>query len=160
MSDIFKDGMDLLSQLKGVYIKLGGKKSDIPPEKLNDLEYIIDKIEDRVSSGGGGGGSVNTLTLYLDRESGKLYFDPDHTSLFIDTNIEYATYNEAVNAGNDCFDFLSNYHLIICEQIGMIKGYHYVTGIEIADDYENEHPYSLAINFGEDQYYLVFYDIK
>ena len=37
---------DLLKQLESIYVKLGGKKSDIPPAKLNDLEYIIDKIED------------------------------------------------------------------------------------------------------------------
>ena len=63
---------NLLTELLKVYIKLGGNKSDIPPEKLNDLEYIVDKIEDKVS-GNSGSGYDAIVKIYHSNNSGDDY---------------------------------------------------------------------------------------
>ena len=60
----------LITELEKIYEKLGGTASDIPPDHRTDLEFIVDKIEDKVGNGGGGGGSdsplymINDYTLY------------------------------------------------------------------------------------------------
>ena len=80
----------LITELEKIYEKLGGTASDIPTDHRTDLEFIVDKIEDKVGNGGGGGSS--SIRIVKANGPGQVH-EVTHT-LYIPTDITIEEYEE------------------------------------------------------------------